>query len=291
MADAAMNPSVETAPEPKTRGFGPEAFTWVGAGVAALAALASHPSSAVLGVAPVAGAAGGAPAVLSMALLAFMLGWIGDIATRRLSGVSEFLVSAVCWAGVGASFVLAFDPFSRMAFDGVFVRSVTTLEFVGLWTGGLLALLGVALVGALSAAARESAEVTKREQRQIVAAMPALIGEGVLLVLLALARPLDWTAPGPFHAGLLFLAGAAIFAAVWFTFASLAKLDELERNLSYRQTTVCFMVYFFFVAAWALGEAVGIAPALDAYAAFLLLVLISLVIALPWTLWAMREEE
>lgn len=290
MAGIAMDGSKQAPQERAAPRRGPEAFTWIAAAIAGLLALLSEPIGVLAGLVSPFGALGGVVAALAMALFTLACGWIGDRASRRAPGWAEFIVSAAFWAVVGAAFVINFDLFSRLAIGDAFTRAMSTLELVGLISGAVVVLMGLALVGALTARGRIEADITRREQDGIALAMPGLIGQGLVLVLISLARPLDWAAPSLLHGAILFLAGAAIFASFWFTTATLTRLDELERNLAYRQCAVCVMVFMALLALWALGEALGIAPALDAFGAYLLLNLVSFAIALPWTIWTMREE-
>ena len=170
------------------------------------------------------------------------------------------------------------------------VVGLSGADITGLVLGGLFILWGVCMTALLGSKTRIDGVLTRREQSQVGAMLPIMFGEGVLLILLVAARQLDWAAPGALHGGILFLAGAAFLASIWFSASLYGKLDELERNLAYRQTTVTVVVYFFVLAAWALAEATGLAPALDAYSAFLVLNGVYLTVATPWSLWHSREE-
>jgi hypothetical protein len=54
---------------------------------------------------------------------------------------------------------------------------------------------------------------------------------------------------------------------------------------------VTFTLAFFAFAAWALAEAAGLAPRLDAFAGFLLLNAVYLGVGLPWSLLRAAREE
>lgn len=164
------------------------------------------------------------------------------------------------------------------------------LDLWALGLGAAFLMCAAGMVFLLAPQAREEADLTRRDQKMIAAGLPIMLGEGVLLILLVLARQLDWGAPGVAHGAVLFLAGAAFLASIWFSAAIYTKMDELKRNLVYRQTTATFIVYFFLLAGWALAEAIGSAPGLDAFSAFLVLNAVYLGITIPWVIWSEREE-
>lgn len=217
--------------------------------------------------------------------------WVRWIA-QRLSGLIQYAVIIGFSAPIGFALGRQSDGFRFEVLDDLdsWLGALSAAELAGLALGGVFLLWAFFMLALLGPKARDAANLTKREQRQVGASLPIMFGEGVLLILLVAARQLDWAAPGVTHGVSLFLAGAAFLLSIWFSASVYAKLDELERNLVYRQTTVTFLVYFFVLAAWALAEAIGIAPGLDAFGAFLVLNLVYMAVATPWSLWHARDE-
>lgn len=164
------------------------------------------------------------------------------------------------------------------------------VELWGLGLGAAFVLLGVGMSTLLTPQARNDGEMTRWDQRLIATGLPVMVGEGAMLILIVLARQLDWSAPGAIHGAVLFFAGAAFLAAIWFCAVIYGRMDEQQRNLTYRVSTTTFLVFFFVLAGWALCEAIGITPRLDAFAAFLLLNAVYLAIGVPWALWHQRHE-
>lgn len=211
---------------------------------------------------------------------------------RRLSGLVRVAVIAGFAAPIGyviGDFASGFRVGALVQVEA-WVLALSAAEIAGLALGGLFILSAIGLLALLGPKAREADLVSRHEQRQLGVSLPIMLGEGVLLILLVVARQLDWSAPGAAHGSVLFIAGAAFLAAIWFSVAIYGTLDELERNLFYRQTAATFLVYFFVLAAWALAEAMMFAPVMDAFTAFLVLNAVYLAVATPWSIWHSREE-
>jgi hypothetical protein len=254
--------------------------------------LVSTPNEMVLEL--LAGLGAAAPVVVSaiVILIAVAMGQANTWLDTRTSDTVSFIAGALCFAIAGAALGLSHDLFARVDLGAVFVRGPSVLEFAALCAAIVFVIVGGVLTAFLGEKARQTPELelTRRDQTLIASALPVYIGEGALLGLLVIARLLNWEAPGALHGVVLFLAGAAFIASVWFSVAIYWKLDEQERNLVYRQSTATFLAIFFLLAVWALGEAVGVAPALDAFAAFILLNAVYLIVCVPWTLWRERHE-
>lgn len=254
--------------------------------------LVSTPNAMVLEMLSGLGAA--APVAVSaiVIVVALAMGQVNTWFDTRTSDGVSFVAGTLCFAVAGAALGLSHDLFARIDLGAIFARAPSVLEFVAFCAALIFVIVGALLSAFLGEKARQTPELelTLRDQTLIASALPVYVGEGALLGLLVIARLLNWEAPGALHGVVLFFAGAAFLASVWFSVAIYWKMDEQERNLVYRQSTATFLVFFFVLAVWALGEAVGIAPTLDAFAAFVLLNTVYLAVGVPWTLWRQRHE-
>lgn len=237
---------------------------------------------------------GAAPAAITVAVIAaaFALVWLSERVEERPGGVFGFILSAGAWGAAGFFMGVTHELFARTDLLDVFVRAPSLLEFAALGLGGIFLAIGLTLPGAMSDFQREDPDggFDRHDKGLIGFLAPIFIGEGVLIALLALSRLLDWSTPGLVHGLILFLAGAAFLASIVFSAWIYFKMDEQERDLVYRQNSVTFTLAFFLFAGWALAEAAGLAPALDAFSGFLLLNAVYLGVGLPWsTRRALRE--
>lgn len=254
--------------------------------------LVSHPRpawvEAFAGLGPAAGL--GVSVAAAGAILAF--GALGNFVERGFGGVIGFAGVIASFAAGGLILALSHDLFARLGVTDLFVRAPGLVEFaaMGFGAGCVMAGLGLAVLLIPSVRDDEPLDLSRHDMRLLRVAVPVLIGEGVLISALALARLLDWNSPGTLHGVLLFVTGAAFLIALWFSAASFGKMDEHERDLTYRQISATFVVSFFLLAGWALVEAAGRAPTLDAFHGFLLLNVVYLGLSVPWTLWACRHD-
>jgi hypothetical protein len=229
-----------------------------------------------------------APVVLCVGLV---------FAAQSLTNKANALVRIVALAGAGFGFGWALSfMLEAGAQAGPLLTAIAgplrppgPLELVGVVLAAMFIVMGVFiaalwLVGPSAKAAQtddlDALDMAPHERPTLAQSAFGMLGYGLAVAALTLARLTDTPAPSPQLFGLIGAAACAMVLAMWPSWTIWANADELMRRRildSYGLSGVAMLIVLF---VWTGAELAGYAPPLTAFGAFLLLVIAQTVAAM-----------